>query len=96
MASSREAFARFGRWKKSRTVLKLTVRTNGRVPEIWQGAIFSVDESAGKVAFGDDPSHATFVLDLEGALFTVEERSVEAEDPRIGSVLFEEIKVLVC
>jgi hypothetical protein len=96
MASSSEAFARFGKWKKSRTVLRLTVRTNGRVPEIWQGMIFSVDESAGKVGFADDPSHFTFVLELEGALFTLDARSVDVDDPRVGSVLFEEIKVPVC
>jgi hypothetical protein len=54
MASSEDAFRKFAMWKKSRTVLNLTVFTNFGMPDIWLGSITSVDEQQERVEFADD------------------------------------------
>jgi hypothetical protein len=72
MASSKEAFFKLGRWKNSRTVLRLTVFMNGGAPEIRQGVLTSVDEDEVLVAFVDDSTRELVLLDnLEGAVFAL-------------------------
>jgi len=94
MASSRAiAFSRFATWKNSKTVLRVTVFTKGGVPDIWQGQVFSVDESRDLVGVTDDASRKFSRIDLSEASFSVEARSVIATH-EIGWVRFEEL--LVC
>src|SRR5258708_30837192 len=90
MASSREGFRKFGMWKKSRTVLNLTIFTNAGVRDKWQGAIFFVDESDGIVGFADDATHAMLSLDLSAAAFEVEVLRVEATRPPNDRLVFTE------
>lgn len=91
MASSREAFARLRKWKKLRTVLNLTVVTNGAVDRL-QGAIFSVEGQRRAVGFVDDASRNHVVLDLSGEVtFRLGTRSLEAIDEEFGTVNFVEV-----
>lgn len=91
MASSGVAFRRLDKWKNSRTVLNLTVVTNG-VEDRFEGAIFFVEEYGGTVGFVDDASRNSVTLDLSGDVtFLVEDRSVEAIDERFGTVKFVEV-----
>jgi hypothetical protein len=87
MASSEDAFRKFAMWKKSRTVLSLTVFTNFGMPDIWLGSITSVDEQQELVEFADDATRDLRTLDLRGASFAIAERSVEvmraSEESRI-------------
>jgi hypothetical protein len=94
MASSREAFARFDRWKNSRTVLNLMVVNivdDECSEDRFQGAIFFADEDEGIVAFVDDESRNHLQLDLSEASFTVASRSVEAKCLDRGTVTFVEV-----
>jgi hypothetical protein len=78
MDSSRVAFEKFDIWKKSNTVLRVSVWTNGGLPDIWTGSISSADESKGKVALVREGwPHLIEVFNVEGAEFEVEDRSVE-------------------
>jgi hypothetical protein len=91
MASSREAFARLRKWKKSRTVLNLTVVTNGVVDRL-QGAIFSVEGRRRAVGFVDDASRNHVCLDLRGdVIFRLDARSLEVIDEEFGTVKFVEV-----
>ena len=94
MASSRDAFRRFNKWKNSRTVLNLTVVTNGAEDRL-QGAIFSVEGRRRAVGFVDDASRNHVVLDLSGDVtFLVDDRSVEAVNERFGTVRFVEVIIV--
>jgi hypothetical protein len=77
MASSSYAFRKFAMWKKSRTVLNLTVFTDFGMPDIWLGSMTSVDEQQELIEFADDATRDLRTLDLRGASFAVAERSVE-------------------
>jgi hypothetical protein len=89
MASSKEAFERFGMWKKSRTVLKLTVLTKGGMPNILRGEVASLDEREGLVGFAVTATRDFVTLDFNGASFKIGKRVVEGE--RRGDLLtFEE------
>jgi len=72
-----DAFCKFAMWKKSRTVLNLSVLTNFGMPDIWLGSITSVDEQQELVEFADEATRDLRTLDLRGASFTTGERSVE-------------------
>ena len=77
MASSEDAFRKFAMWKKSRTVLNLTVFTNFGMPDIWLGSITSVDEQQELIEFADDATRDLRTLDLRGASFAIAVRSME-------------------
>jgi len=94
MASSREAFVKFDKWKNSRTVLNLTVVNivdDECSEDRFQGAIFFADEDKGIVAFVDDESRNHLQLDLSGASFTLGPRSVEVKCLDRGTVMFAEV-----
>jgi hypothetical protein len=93
MASSREAFSKFSRWKNSRTLLRLTVYERG-TEDHFTGSIYHVDEVEMVVGFGDDLTHSHIPLDFRGASFEVERRRLMVTDERIGTVVFEE--TLLC
>ena len=93
MASSKDAFFKFGTWKNSRTVLKLTVFTKEGKPDIWRGTIVSVDESRSFVGFVDEATRQPFGLDLRDSSFKVGEDLVEVVDPSTGRLVFEKLRV---
>jgi len=78
MASSSDAFRMLGNWKKSKTVLKVTVLTKGGIPETLRGLIMAVDEEAMLVTFASLPSRGMGNLDLRGTEFTLGKRSLTA------------------
>ncbi len=87
---SKEAFDRFGTWKKSRTVLKLTVLTKGGMPEIRRGRISSFDMELRLVALAVSATRDFATLDLNGANFRVGKRMVEVTRGEEDFLLFEE------
>jgi hypothetical protein len=91
MASPREAFLQFDRWKDSRTGLNLTVVSDGD-EDVLQSAIFFADEDEGMVGFVDDASRNSVALDLNGDLiFLVHTRSVKVQCESFGTVTFVEV-----
>jgi hypothetical protein len=94
MASSKEAFDKFEMWKKSRTVLKLTVYNRG-AEDHFTGSIYHVDSEEEIVGFVDWPSRMSVpLLDLSESTFEVEPLRVVVTDPRFGSVIFEEVRTV--
>jgi hypothetical protein len=91
MASSKEAFAKFGLWKASSTVLKLTAVTKGEMPEILRGEISSLDEELCLVGFAVTATRSYKGIDFGGASFRVGKRVVEAERGE-DCLMFEEIE----
>lgn len=94
MASSREAFLKFDKWKNARTVLSFTVVkiVDGEgFADRFQGAIFFTDEDKELVSFVDDESRNHATLDLSGAFFKVTARSLEANCLDRGTVTFVEV-----
>jgi hypothetical protein len=79
MASSREAFEKFRKWKKSKTVLRLTVLTNGGTPDTFMGRVAAVDEDSWQVSFAVSKDRSYRVVDFEGASFVLGKRMLEAE-----------------
>ena len=77
--SSQEAFAKFDTWKTSRTVMKLTVVVRGKVPEMLQGKISSLDEKLNLVGFALTTPRRYKLLDFSAADFQVGKRVVEIE-----------------
>ena len=94
MASSKDAFSKLEMWKKSKTVLRLTVYERG-AEDHFTGSIFHVDFGEQTVGFVVIASR-TFLppLDLTDADFVVEPFRVEASDPQIGKVVFEEVRTV--
>jgi len=90
MASSKEAFAKFGVWKESRTVLKLIAVTKGGIPEILRGRISSLDEELRLVGFAVTATRSFKAIDFSDASFRVGKCVVEAER-REDCLMFEEI-----
>ncbi len=88
MASSKEAFDKLGMWKKSRTVLKLTMLTKGGMPNIFRGEISWLDADSEVVTFVESATRDILPIDLSGASFKVGKRAVEATHA-IGFVVFE-------
>jgi hypothetical protein len=90
MASSEEAFARFWRWKKAHTVLKLTVLTKGGMPEKLIGAIVAIDDEALVVGFVVHKTHEFPRISFADASFGLEVRALSAERPTGDVLRFEE------
>ena len=82
MASSEEAFAKFGVWNESRTVLKLTALTKDGKPEILRGRISSLDEERHLIGFAVTAARSFKVIDVGDASFRVGKSVVEAERGR--------------
>jgi len=78
MASSKEAFRKLGNWKKSKTVLKVTVLTKGDPPETLTGLIMGVDEFTMQVALGLLPSRNFVAFDLTDVTFSLGRLLLEA------------------
>jgi len=78
MASSKEAFLKLEIWKKSKTVLKLTVVTKGGMPDTLRGQIVATDEESGLVSFVVSKVRSLPRIDLNGATFRIGKRSLEA------------------
>jgi hypothetical protein len=79
MASSKEAFARLEQWRRSRTVLKLTI-LDGGAPEVQHGAITAVDEPNELANFVEFATRKSQLLDnLIGASFTLNDDSLEID-----------------
>jgi hypothetical protein len=87
MASSREAFEKFRRWKKSKTVLRLTVLTNGGTPDTFMGRVAAVDEDSWQVSFAVAKDRSYRVITFLGASFLLGKRRLEAERPEEGDFL---------
>jgi hypothetical protein len=91
MASSEEAFARFWMWKKSHTVLNLTVVTKGGIPEKLIGEISAIDEDASLVSFLVAGTRDFCRILFADASFGLEARALSAERPT-GDVLRFEVR----
>jgi electron transfer flavoprotein alpha/beta subunit len=87
MASSKEAFEKFRMWKNSRTVLKLTVLTNGGTPDIFMGRVAAVDEDSWQVSFAVSKDRSYRVITFVGASFLLGGRRLEAERSEEGNFL---------
>jgi hypothetical protein len=94
MASSREAFLRFEMWKKSRTVLRLTVYDRG-AEDHFTGSIYHVDPEEEIVGFVETATRFSVPpLDLSESTFKVEPLRIEVTDLRFGWVIFEEVRIV--
>ncbi len=94
MASSKEAFFKFEMWKKSRTVLRLTVYERG-AEDHFTGSIYHVDFDEEIIGFVETATRSYLPpLDLRESFFTVEPLRVEVVDPRLGKVIFEEVRTV--
>ncbi len=94
MASSREAFSKLEMWKNRKTVLRLTVYTNG-AEDHFTGSIYHADFDEELVGFEETATRMALPgLDLRESEFTVEPRKVVASDPRFGTVIFEEVRTV--
>ncbi|HEV2195146.1 MAG TPA: hypothetical protein VGR55_06170 [Candidatus Acidoferrum sp.] len=91
MASSVEAFDKFRMWKKSRTVLKVTVLTKGGYPNILTGEVVSVIEETFSVGFLDPKTRKAWVNDFRDASFRLGKRSLEAERSTGELLMVEEL-----
>jgi hypothetical protein len=92
MDSSEVAFVRFFNWKKSMTLLNVTVDSQSGTPDVFRGQqIFFVDEDEQVVAFVDVLTHDHFQLDFLGADFVTREDYVEATRPNEGRVVVQEV-----
>ncbi len=79
MASSIEASDRLGKWKKSRTVLKLTILTKDGIPEMLTGSIVALDDAALLLCFAPRGSKDFRTLDLAEAAFSIGKRKLGVE-----------------
>lgn len=66
-------------WKKSRTVLKVTLLTNGGTPDTFVGVVAVVDEISEQVSFAVSADRGHRVVNFVGASFIVGKRRLEAE-----------------
>ena len=78
MASSELAFDKFSKWKNSKTVLKLTVVTNGGSPVIDVGWLAGVYDDSCEVAFVTGKMHDFRPIDFKDVSFVVSDKRVEA------------------
>lgn len=90
MASSIETFSKLATWKKSHTLLKLTLEVNGVVSGPFVGFVTGTDKDLFLVHFSERDSRDVFPLDLDGALFRVGKRSLDAEKSNGDWLAFEE------
>lgn len=90
MASSKEAFEKFRRWKKSRTVLRVTVLTNGGMPDIFIGGVAAVDEDSWQVSFAVSATRSFRLVSFMEASFSFGKRVLEAERPNGDRLMCED------
>jgi hypothetical protein len=93
MASSSEAFEKFFTWKNSKTLLKVTVITEGQTDDVLTGwRIFGVDPDASQIGISN-PSimHSASVFDVEGATFSIESARLVATRNESDWIVFEEL-----
>jgi len=93
MDSSRVAFERFGTWKKSMMVLKLTVWANGGIRDVWKGSLSTADEDEELLVFIDAVSRRPLGFDTSGDAFELGERTVRVLRDSGDDLLFEEFLV---
>jgi len=93
MASSREMLDRLWRWKKSSTVLKLTLLTKNEEPEGFIGEITGISEEFMQVGFCGRKKQETLSLDLRGAKFVLGKTTLEAIRSAEVRLLLEELRV---
>lgn len=90
MASSTVAFSKLRNWKKSKTVLKVTVLTKGGKPKTLTGLVMAADEKAMLVSFACLPSRDMARFDVTGALFKEGRRFLEAARSEEEILTFED------
>ena len=91
MASSIDAFfSKLRKWKKSKTVLKVTVLTVGKESHVRRGVIFSVDEANFQVGLIEPGSKRGVAFDVSGARFLVGIKSAEASRRDGDLLVFQE------
>jgi hypothetical protein len=88
MASSTEALQKLGRWKKSSTVLRLTVFTKNELPDKYVGVVAAIDEERLWVRFVEVPSREALTLTFMGADFEIGKESLEARRGEEDAVTF--------
>ena len=91
MASSKEAFEKFVRWKNSRTVLKFTFVTKGGMPETLVGQIMGTEEDSFLVFFGVRETRELRLIDFGDATFRIGKLLLEAERSTGDWLTFEEM-----
>jgi hypothetical protein len=91
MASAEDIFSRFWMWKKSHTVLRLTVLTKGGTPEKLIGEIAAIDEDAFLVSFVTRKKGDFRTIWLGDASFGLEDRVLSAERLTGDILRFEEL-----
>jgi hypothetical protein len=87
MASSTEAFDRFWTWKKSNTLLKVTVWEKGQEPITFIGSVVLPEEEALRVTFADHEERRPVILRFEDCSFRVGAKILFAD--RFGDEYFE-------
>jgi hypothetical protein len=96
MASSSEAFEKFGMWKKAKTSLKATVIVGGKTIDVLMGRIFGVDPEASQGGLSNPlVMHSFIAFDVEDAEFSVEESRVVVTRNESDWVVFEEVAELL-
>lgn len=85
----KEAFARFRLWRKSNTVLKVTMLVEGEEPQVLVGQITATDEDVGLVGFAILRSRRLLSLDVNDASFQIGKRVIEAQRAE-DRLIFEE------
>lgn len=90
MASSREAFLRFSKWKKDSTLLNFTETTLDGASNTVRGEIYHADLATGIVGFSTRRPRAHRELDFSDVSFEVTPKSVKAVAAALGEFLIEE------
>jgi hypothetical protein len=91
MTSEQEAFDIFGIWKNSTTVLKLTMETNGAIPETMFEQVAALDRDASQASFVVPRTRPLLLRDLAGASFRAGKRKLEVECFDGERLTFEEV-----
>src|SRR5712692_10914516 len=79
MASSKDAFDKFWMWKKSRTLLRVTVLTKGEPPKVFIGAVTLPEEESLRVSFADHDTRSFCSVDFRDCSFMLGALSLLAE-----------------
>ena len=88
MASSKDAFDRFWMWKKSRTLLKVTVWTKGEPTRVFESAaVVFPEEDLLQASFVDHETRERFTIRFEDSKFRLGEGILFAD--RLGEEFFE-------
>jgi len=93
MASSREAFERLDKWKNLRTVLKLTVVTNGGKPDISIGEVALTDQDEMAFAFLISRTRDLRPVTFVAASFEIGEQLLKAERSEDNFLVLEEVRL---